>query len=59
MSGEWVLEKVPPRKATVVTIDRGPLSERSKLGDRGLVEFRRLCDQVGISSLPPTFRLVA
>jgi hypothetical protein len=32
----------------VVTIDRRPLSERAKLSDRGLVDFRRVCDQMGI-----------
>lgn len=31
-----------------MAIDRRPLSERSKLSDRGLVDFRRVCDQMGI-----------
>jgi hypothetical protein len=38
----------PPRKRHVTAIDRRPLSERSKLSDRGLVDFRRVCDQMGI-----------
>jgi hypothetical protein len=46
--GEWLPETGPPKKAPVVTIDRRPLSERSKLSDRGLVDFRRVCDQMGI-----------
>jgi hypothetical protein len=46
--GEWLPETEPPKKAPVATIDRGPLSERSKLSDRGLVDFRRVCDQMGI-----------
>ena len=41
---EWVPEKDPPRIQPVVTIDRRPLSERAKLSDRGLVDFRRACD---------------
>ena len=45
---EWVPEKDPPRTKPVVTIDRRPLSERAKLSDRGLVDFRRVCDQMGI-----------
>jgi hypothetical protein len=45
---EWTPETEPPRKQSVVTIDRRPLSERSKLVDRGLVDFRRVCDQMGI-----------
>jgi hypothetical protein len=44
---EWVPEKDPPRTQPV-TIDRRPLSERAKLSDRGLVDFRRVCDQMGI-----------
>jgi hypothetical protein len=35
-------------KAPVVTLDRRPLAERSRLCDRGLVDFRRVCDQMGI-----------
>jgi hypothetical protein len=46
--GEWLPETERPKKASVVTIDRRPLSERSKLNDRGLVDFRRVCDQMGI-----------
>jgi hypothetical protein len=46
--GEWLPETELPKEALVVTIDRRPLSERSKLSDRGLVDFRRVCDQVGI-----------
>jgi hypothetical protein len=41
--GEWLPETTP-----MVTMDRRPLSERSKLSDRGLVVFRRVCDQMGI-----------
>jgi hypothetical protein len=44
---EWLPETEPP-KTSVVSIDRRPLSERSKLSDRGLVDFRRVCDQMGI-----------
>jgi hypothetical protein len=47
-NGEWLPETGPPKKARVVTIDRRPLSERSKLSDRGLVDFRRVCDQMGV-----------
>jgi hypothetical protein len=32
----------------VGTIDRRPFSERAKLSDRGLVDFRRVCDQMRI-----------
>jgi hypothetical protein len=45
---EWVPEKAPPRAQPVATMDRRPLSERAKLSDRGLVDFRRVCDQMGI-----------
>ena len=45
---EWVPEKNPPRTQPVATIDRRPLSERAKLSDRGLVDFRRVCDQLGV-----------
>jgi len=45
---EWAPEKDPPRTQPVVTIDRRPLSERARLSDRGLVDFRRVCDQMGI-----------
>ena len=44
---EWLPEPEPPKK-TIVVIDRRPLSERSKLSDRGLVDFRRVCNQMGI-----------
>ena len=46
--GEWLPATERPKKASVVTMDRRPLSERSKLSDRGLVDFRRVCDQMGI-----------
>lgn len=45
---EWVPDKDPPRRQPVVAIDRRPLSERAKLSDRGLVDFRRVCDQLDI-----------
>ena len=45
---EWLPEIEPSKKATVVAIDKRPLAERSKLVDRGLVDFRRVCDQMGI-----------
>jgi hypothetical protein len=45
---ESVPGKDPPRTQPIVTIDRRPLSERAKLSDRGLVDFRRVCDQMGI-----------
>ncbi len=45
---EWLPDTEPPIKAPVVKFDRRPLSERSKLSDRGLVDFRRVCDQMGI-----------
>jgi hypothetical protein len=45
---EWLLETGPHMKAPVVTLDRRPLAERSKLVDRGLVDFRRVCDQMDI-----------
>lgn len=45
---EWLPETEPPKKAPVVAIDRRPLRERAKLADRGLVDFRRVCDQMGI-----------
>jgi hypothetical protein len=47
-NNEWLPETEAPKGAQVVTIDRRPLSERSKLSDRGLVDFRRVCDQLGI-----------
>jgi hypothetical protein len=47
-AGEWVSEQSAPRTQLVVTIDRRPLSERAKLSDRGLVDFRRVCDQMSI-----------
>lgn len=45
---QWSLETGPPKKSEIVGLDRRPLSERSKLVDRGLVDFRRVCDQMGI-----------
>jgi hypothetical protein len=45
---EWLPETEPLMKAPVVTLDRRPLAERSRLCDRGLVDFRRVCDQMGI-----------
>jgi hypothetical protein len=44
---EWLPATELPKKA-VVAIDRRSLSERSKLSDHGLVDFRRVCDQMGI-----------
>jgi hypothetical protein len=49
---EWVPEAEPSTKVPVVTIDRRPLAERAKLVDRGLVDFRRVCDQVGSRPFP-------
>jgi len=46
--GEWLPEAEPTKVPSVVTIDRRPLSERSKLSDRGLIDFRRVCDQTAI-----------
>jgi hypothetical protein len=43
-----VPEKDPLKTQPLVRIDRRPLSERAKLSDRGLVDFRRVCDQMGI-----------
>lgn len=45
---DWLPETEPPAKGQIVGMDRRPLSERSKLSDRGLVDFRRVCDRVGI-----------
>jgi len=45
---EWLPETEPPQKAAVGAIDRRPLSERSKLSDRGVMDFRRVGDQMGI-----------
>jgi hypothetical protein len=45
---EWLPETESPQKAVALAIDRRSLSERSKLSDRGLVDFRRVCDQMGI-----------
>jgi hypothetical protein len=45
---EWLPEIEPPRRRRVVAIDRRLLSERSRLSDRGLVDFRRVCDHMGI-----------
>lgn len=48
MSDEWLPDAKPPKIARLTTPDRRPLSERSKLIDRGLVDFRRVCDEMGI-----------
>jgi hypothetical protein len=48
MSKYKLSDTEPTRSTSVVSIDRRPLSERSKLSDRGLVDFRRVCDQLGI-----------
>jgi hypothetical protein len=45
---EGIPETESLMKAPVVTLDRRPLAERSRLCDRGLVDFRRVCDQMGI-----------
>ena len=45
---EWLPEAGAPRKNEMVGLDRRPLSERSKLVDRGLVDFRGVCEQMGI-----------
>ena len=45
---EWLPEAQPSKRAQLARTDRRPLSDRSKLGDRGLVDFRRVCDQMGI-----------
>jgi len=45
---EWWPETEPPKKGEAVAIDRRPFYERAKLSDRGLVHFRRVCDQIGI-----------
>jgi hypothetical protein len=45
---EWLPETEPPKQRIVEAIDRRSLSERFKLSDRGLVDFRRVCDQMGI-----------
>jgi len=45
---EWLPKAEPTKSTSVVTMDRRPLSERSKLSDRGLVDFRRVCEQMGI-----------
>jgi hypothetical protein len=47
-NNEWLPESGPPRKAAMAAVDRRSLSERSKLSDRGLVDFRRVCDRLGI-----------
>lgn len=49
MSDEWLPDAEPPKIARLTTPDRRPLSERSKLSDRGLVNFRRVCDEMGIN----------
>lgn len=49
MSNEqWLPDIGPTKSASVVAMDRRPLSERSRLVDRGLVDFRRVCEQMGI-----------
>lgn len=48
MSDEWLPEAEPPKTTRRLTLDRRPLYERSKLSDRGLVDFRRVCDHMGI-----------
>jgi hypothetical protein len=45
---EWLPGTEPSKKAVAVAIDRRSLSERSKLSDRSLVDFRRVCEQIGI-----------
>jgi hypothetical protein len=45
---EWLPETEPSKTAPVVTIDRSPFFERASLVDLGLVDFRRVCDQMGI-----------
>ena len=47
-SEEWLPETEPAKRSSILTIDRRPLAERSKLSDRGLVDFRRVCEQMGI-----------
>jgi hypothetical protein len=50
MSADELLPEIEPieNAAAVVSMDRRPLAERSKLSDGGLVDFRRVCDQMGI-----------
>jgi hypothetical protein len=43
---EWLPKTEQPKKAPVATIDRRSLS---KLRDRGLVDFQRVCDRMGYS----------
>jgi hypothetical protein len=45
---EWLPEVEPVKNAPVVSMEGKPFAERSKLSDRGLVDFRRVCDQMGI-----------
>jgi hypothetical protein len=45
---EWLPDTEPPKKASMVSMDRRPLLERTKMSNRGLVDFRRVCDQMGI-----------
>jgi hypothetical protein len=47
-NNEWLPETEQPKTATVVKMDRRPLSERAKLSDRGLVDFRRVCEEISI-----------
>lgn len=48
MSDEWLPDAQSAVIARPSTLARRPLYERSKLSDRGLVDFRRVCDQMGI-----------
>jgi hypothetical protein len=45
---EWLPEIEPLKNAPVVSMDGRPLAERSKLSDRGLVDFRRCDLQCGL-----------
>jgi hypothetical protein len=42
--GEWLPDAEPTKRASLVAIDRRAISERSKLSERGLIDFRRVCD---------------
>lgn len=49
MSGdEWLPETETLKNVSIVTVDRRPFTERYNLVDRGLVDFRRVCDQMGV-----------
>jgi hypothetical protein len=50
---EWLPDNEPIKKNEAVGLDRRPFSEKSKLVDRGLVDFRRVCDLMGIGSGKP------